>query len=129
MRSGAPSTASEATEPANIPNSKPRSAAMRAETASCTEAGCTHALPARIPRNRVRRALQRDGIFVILPGDGDRGPGLPRATPSGQLGPELAMIVATVSGQSCADLLKDRIFDPLGMKHTVAYDQSRPTRH
>ena len=39
------------------------------------------------------------------------------------------MIVATVSGQSCADLLKDRIFDPLGMKHTVAYDQSRPTRH
>src|SRR5215472_16892170 len=66
MRSGAPSTASEATEPANMPNSKPRSAAMRAETASYTEAGCTHVLPARIPRNRVRRALQRDGI-VILP--------------------------------------------------------------
>lgn len=41
----------------------------------------------------------------------------------------LAMIVATVSGQSFADFLKARIFDPLGMKHTVAYDQSRPTRH
>lgn len=41
----------------------------------------------------------------------------------------LAMIVATVSGQSCADFLKDRIFDPLGMKHTVAYDQSRPIHH
>src|SRR5262249_12898845 len=70
MRSGAPSTASEATEPANMPNSKPRSAAMRAETASCTEAGCTHALPARIARNRERRELQRDGI-VILPDGGD----------------------------------------------------------
>jgi CubicO group peptidase (beta-lactamase class C family) len=41
----------------------------------------------------------------------------------------LAMIVATVSGQSSADFLKVRIFDPLGMKHTVAYDQSRPTRY
>jgi CubicO group peptidase (beta-lactamase class C family) len=41
----------------------------------------------------------------------------------------LAMIVAIVSGQSIADFLKAKIFDPLGMKHTVAYDQSRPTRH
>jgi CubicO group peptidase (beta-lactamase class C family) len=41
----------------------------------------------------------------------------------------LGMIVATVSGQSCGDFLKARIFDPLGMKHTVAYDQSRPARH
>src|SRR6202453_2030898 len=41
----------------------------------------------------------------------------------------LAMVVAIVSGQSCADFLKAEIFDPLGMKHTVAYDQSRPTRH
>src|SRR5215470_833071 len=66
MRSGAPRTASAATEPANMPNSKPRSAAMRAETASCTEAGCTHAPPARISRNRVRRTLQRDGISPSL---------------------------------------------------------------
>jgi CubicO group peptidase (beta-lactamase class C family) len=41
----------------------------------------------------------------------------------------LAMIVATVSGRSFADFLKARIFDPLGMRHTVAYDQSRPRRH
>jgi CubicO group peptidase (beta-lactamase class C family) len=41
----------------------------------------------------------------------------------------LAMIVAIVSGQSFAEFLKARIFDPLGMKHTVAYDQSRPARH
>jgi CubicO group peptidase (beta-lactamase class C family) len=41
----------------------------------------------------------------------------------------LAMIVAIVSGQSFADFLKARIFDPLGMKHTVAYDASRPARH
>src|SRR5262249_43934625 len=66
MRSGAPSTASDATEPANMPNSKSRSAAMRAETASGTEAGCTHALPARIARNRVRRELQRDGMSSSL---------------------------------------------------------------
>jgi CubicO group peptidase (beta-lactamase class C family) len=41
----------------------------------------------------------------------------------------LAMIVASVSCQSSAEFLKARIFDPLGMKHTVAYDQSRPARH
>jgi CubicO group peptidase (beta-lactamase class C family) len=41
----------------------------------------------------------------------------------------LAMIVAIVSGQSFADFLRAKIFDPLGMKHTVAYDQSRPPRH
>ena len=41
----------------------------------------------------------------------------------------LAMIVAIVSGQSFADFLKANVFDPLGMKHTVAYDESRPTRH
>jgi len=41
----------------------------------------------------------------------------------------LALIVAAVSGQSSAEFLKARIFDPLGMKHTVAYDQSRAPRH
>jgi CubicO group peptidase (beta-lactamase class C family) len=41
----------------------------------------------------------------------------------------LAMIVATVSGRSFGSYLKANIFDPLGMKHSVAYDQSRPSRH
>lgn len=41
----------------------------------------------------------------------------------------LAMIVEIVSGQSFADFLKANIFDPIGMKHTVAYDESRPARH
>jgi CubicO group peptidase (beta-lactamase class C family) len=41
----------------------------------------------------------------------------------------LAMIVAVVSGQSFADFLKAKLFNPLGMKHTVAYDQSRPARY
>jgi CubicO group peptidase (beta-lactamase class C family) len=41
----------------------------------------------------------------------------------------LAMIVAIVSAQSFADFLKVRIFERLGMKHTVAYDPSRPARH
>jgi CubicO group peptidase (beta-lactamase class C family) len=41
----------------------------------------------------------------------------------------LAIIVAIVSGQSFADFLKANIFDPLGMKHTVVYDASRPARH
>src|SRR5262249_39799758 len=41
----------------------------------------------------------------------------------------LAMIVAMVSGQSFADFLKANVFDPLGMKHTVVYDPSRPVRH
>jgi CubicO group peptidase (beta-lactamase class C family) len=41
----------------------------------------------------------------------------------------LAMIVAIVSGQSCAEFLRINVFEPLGMQHTVAYDQSRPARH
>jgi CubicO group peptidase (beta-lactamase class C family) len=41
----------------------------------------------------------------------------------------LALIVAIVSGQSFADFLKAKVFDPLGMKHTVVYDASRPARH
>jgi CubicO group peptidase (beta-lactamase class C family) len=41
----------------------------------------------------------------------------------------LALIVANVSGQSFADFLKANVFDPLGMKHTVVYDASRPARH
>jgi len=41
----------------------------------------------------------------------------------------LAMIAAIVSGQSFSDFLKANIFDPLGMKHTVVYDASRPARH
>ncbi|MBR0849168.1 beta-lactamase family protein [Bradyrhizobium diazoefficiens] len=41
----------------------------------------------------------------------------------------LAMIVAAVSGQSFADFLKTNVFDPLGMKHTLVYDATRPTLH
>jgi CubicO group peptidase (beta-lactamase class C family) len=41
----------------------------------------------------------------------------------------LAMIAAIVSGQSFAEFLKAKVFDPLGMKHTVVYDPSRPARH
>jgi CubicO group peptidase (beta-lactamase class C family) len=41
----------------------------------------------------------------------------------------LATIVAIVSGQSFADFLKANIFDPLGMKHTIAYDACLPARH
>ena len=41
----------------------------------------------------------------------------------------LALIVAIVSGQSFADFLKANVFDPLGMKHTVVYDASRPALH
>ena len=41
----------------------------------------------------------------------------------------LAMIVAIISGQSFGDFLKAKVFNPLGMKHTVAYDASRPARH
>lgn len=39
----------------------------------------------------------------------------------------LAMIVATVSGQSFAAFLKANVFDPLRMRHTVVYDATRPT--
>lgn len=41
----------------------------------------------------------------------------------------LALIVALVSGQPIADFLKAKIFDPLGMTHSVAYDSARPARH
>jgi CubicO group peptidase (beta-lactamase class C family) len=60
------------------------------------------------------------------------GPEFPVGTQYGYSGMGyvlLAMIVAIASGQSFGDFLKARVFDPLGMKHTVAYDQSRPARH
>ena len=41
----------------------------------------------------------------------------------------LAMIVAIVSGQSFANFLKANVFNPLGMKNSVAYDASRPARY
>jgi CubicO group peptidase (beta-lactamase class C family) len=41
----------------------------------------------------------------------------------------LASITASVSGRSFAEFLKARIFDPLGMKHSVVYDSSDPARH
>jgi CubicO group peptidase (beta-lactamase class C family) len=41
----------------------------------------------------------------------------------------LASIAASVSGRSFAEFLKAGIFDPLGMKHSVVYDSSRPERH
>ena len=39
----------------------------------------------------------------------------------------LALIVEAISGQPFADFLKDRIFDPLGMTHTLVYTAERPT--
>src|SRR3546814_17934508 len=59
MRSGDPSTVSEATEPANMPASKPTSSAMRAERGSNTEPGCTQRSPAKRARKRSRRLVQR----------------------------------------------------------------------
>lgn len=41
----------------------------------------------------------------------------------------LATIVTLVSGQSFAQFLKGNVFDPLGMKHSVVYDASRPALH
>ncbi|TIX90328.1 serine hydrolase domain-containing protein [Rhizobium sp. P44RR-XXIV] len=41
----------------------------------------------------------------------------------------LAVVVAIVSGQSFADFLRSNVFEPLGMKHTLAYDSCHPTRH
>lgn len=39
----------------------------------------------------------------------------------------LAQIVEKVSGERFSKFLKDNIFDPLGMKRTVLYDETRPT--
>src|SRR5215831_15937712 len=58
IRSGAPNTVSEAVEPANMPTSKPRSSAMRAEIGSNTEPGWTHRSPDRTARKRLRRSVQ-----------------------------------------------------------------------
>ena len=64
--SGAPSTASEATDPARIAQAQPRSSAIRAEIGSNTEAGCTTPSPARMARNAVRRSVIRM-ISLLLP--------------------------------------------------------------
>jgi CubicO group peptidase (beta-lactamase class C family) len=41
----------------------------------------------------------------------------------------LALIVAIVSGQSFADFLQANVFGPLGVKHILVYDASRPVLH
>jgi len=41
----------------------------------------------------------------------------------------LSLIVEAVSGQPYAAFLKNRIFDLLGMKHTLVYDDSHPAPH
>lgn len=51
VKSGAPSTAREAIDPANIPAWNPRSCAMRIEIGSKTEAGWMHSEPDKIARN------------------------------------------------------------------------------
>src|SRR5512145_575636 len=55
-RSGAPRTVPEAIEPANIPTSKPRAAAMRADIGSKTDAGWTQTLPSSTRRYCLRRS-------------------------------------------------------------------------
>ena len=65
MRSGAPSTVKEATEPANMPASKPSSAAMRADSGSKTEPGWTQRSPAKRARKRARRSVQRMGPPLV----------------------------------------------------------------
>src|SRR4029077_11085923 len=57
-RSGAPSTDMDPIEPENMPASKPRSSAMRAEIASYTDPGWTQRFPERIARKRSRRSVQ-----------------------------------------------------------------------
>src|SRR5262245_45425878 len=77
-----------------MPISKPRSAAIRAEMASCTEAGCTHADPVRRLRKRSRRPPQRDGQRDG-PRDGIRTSCIPRLQLRRLLSPQrLAMLAA-----------------------------------
>ena len=57
IKSGAPNTVREATDPANMPISNPRSSAMRA-VGSKTEPGLRQVLPSICSRNRVRRSFQ-----------------------------------------------------------------------
>src|SRR5262249_26295783 len=54
--SGAPRTVAEPIEPENIPTSNPSDAAMRADMASNTDAGCTQTVPSRMSRYRRRRS-------------------------------------------------------------------------
>src|SRR5690606_13485261 len=51
IRSGAPRTAQEATEPPMTPTSNPSDCAMRAEMGSKREVAVTHSEPARIRRS------------------------------------------------------------------------------
>lgn len=41
----------------------------------------------------------------------------------------LALIVEAVAGQPYAQFMRDRIFAPLGMAHTLVYDETHPTPH
>src|ERR1700716_2704138 len=68
-RSGAPRTVRAAVEPANIASSKPICSAIRADSGSNTDAGCTQ--PAsRMLRNFRRRAVHDIAVFLPLNAEG-----------------------------------------------------------
>jgi hypothetical protein len=68
IRSGAPSTASEALEPPTIPISNPRSSAIRAEKASKIEAGTRQRSVSSSARKRSRRSVKVKAYPLFVDG-------------------------------------------------------------
>src|SRR5450755_1120381 len=66
MRSGAPSTAIDASEPPINPASQPRSCAMRAEIGSNTEASSTLRWPAKMARSCWRESFAAKFGFPLM---------------------------------------------------------------
>jgi CubicO group peptidase (beta-lactamase class C family) len=78
------------------------------------------------PRWSAERQIQDDEVLALLEKqtEGTFAPGTSWAySNSGYV--VLGLIVAKVSGMSYGDFLQRRIFDPVGMKHTVVYQKGK----
>lgn len=80
-----------------------------------------------IPAGQARQVTDRDALALIAAGPPPSAPPGARFAYDNGGYALLAVILEEVSGRSFADLLRERIFDPLGMERTVAHVEGRTT--
>jgi CubicO group peptidase (beta-lactamase class C family) len=80
-----------------------------------------------IPENQTGQVLDRDVLFLLRGIDSVYFPPGAKFKYSNSGYSLLALVVEAISGQSFAEFLKKNIFAPLGMNHTLAYQQGIST--
>ena len=82
-----------------------------------------------IPDTATRQVLDADVLRLLVPHDSTYFPPGTKFRYSNSGFCLLALIIERVSHQSFGDFLRDRIFMPLGMEHTIVYEEGRLIDH